>query len=263
MTALVAVQTAILALLCVLVLGLLRAYATVLRRLHELEGGGAPPFRTVAGVPSPGRARTGGNKGADKDAVAGNGADIAGTGLAGEIAAVRVIDVEHDTVLAFLSSGCTACGAFWEELADPASLGLPLGARLLVITRDPDEESPAMLAQLCPPGLDLIQSSAAWEDYAVPGSPYVAVVHGPSGRVLGAGSAASMKQLAGLMAQAFGDTAELRGGARAVVKPAADRERELDVDRELLAAGITPGDPRLYDALDTEPHQHGNGRVRS
>ena len=39
-TTLLLVETVVLAVLCVLVAGLLRAYGTVLRRLHELDGGG-------------------------------------------------------------------------------------------------------------------------------------------------------------------------------------------------------------------------------
>ncbi len=40
MTVLVALETVLLVVLTVLVAGLLRAYATVLRRLHDLDGGG-------------------------------------------------------------------------------------------------------------------------------------------------------------------------------------------------------------------------------
>ena len=57
MTALLIVETVILAVLCVLVAGLLRGYAAVLRRLHQLDDGAAtgaaPPFRTVPEFPSP------------------------------------------------------------------------------------------------------------------------------------------------------------------------------------------------------------------
>jgi hypothetical protein len=82
-------------------------------------------------------------------------------------------------------------------------------------------------------------SSQAWSDYAVPGSPYIVVADGRTGRIKGEGSGTSFSQIGGLIAQASADRDRL-------VKPAADRERESDVDRALLAAGIAPGDPSLY-----------------
>ena len=50
MTAVIAVETVVLALLCVLVAGLLRGYASVLQRLHALDGGGRRG-RPAAAVP--------------------------------------------------------------------------------------------------------------------------------------------------------------------------------------------------------------------
>lgn len=244
MTVLVTVEAAVLVVLSVLVAGLLRAYGTLLRRLHELDGGAAtagpataPPFRTAEGLPAP--------SSRDEWAAA---ADVAGTTLAGEIVGTRVVGAPHPTVLLFLSSGCAGCEPYWSDLAAATALPWPAGARVLVVTKDADEESPAELLRLSPPGIDLVLSSAAWRDYEVPGSPYVVVVDGPTGRVTGAGSAASLRQLGGLMGQAAGD-ATLAGAVR---KPAADRARERDVDRELLAAGIAPGDPQLY----VEPGRH-------
>ena len=57
MTALIIVETAVLIVLSVLVVGLLRSYATVLERLHRLDGGAGarstPAFRTAEGVVPP------------------------------------------------------------------------------------------------------------------------------------------------------------------------------------------------------------------
>jgi hypothetical protein len=244
MTALVAVETVILALLCVLVAGLLRAYATVLRRLHALDGGGgvaqageAPPFRTISSVPEPSRI-----EGREEWQPA---HDLDGVSLAGEIVAARTVGMQHDTVLAFLSSGCEGCTGFWHELASPGSWQLPADTRLLVVSKSAGEESPAALGQLCPPGVDLLMSSQAWTDYAVPGSPYIVVVDGQTGRVKGEGSGTSFSQIGGLIRQAADDSRQLN-------KPAADREREEDVDRILLGAGIGPGDASLYAAGQDE-----------
>lgn len=245
MTALVVLLAAVVAVLAVLVAGLLSAYASVLRRLHALDGGttpaaapeGPPPFRTAAGVPEPAVHRV---EGREEWAPA---TDVVGATLDGELVHVRAVEVPHDTVLTFLSSGCAGCTGFWEELARPGSWALPAGARLVVVAKDADAESASLLRALCPPGVDLVLSSAAWTDYAVPGSPYVVVVDGRTGRVRGEGSGTSFSQVAGLMAQSLGD---LR--AAAVRKPAADARREADVDRVLLEAGIGPGHPSLFAA---------------
>jgi hypothetical protein len=239
MTAVLVVETVVLALLCVLVAGLLRGYAGVLQRLHALDGGAAdqpPPFRTVADVVEPAARPTVGISGRDEWQPA---HDVEGVTLTGEIVSARTVGVPRDTVLAFLSSGCDGCAGFWHELAEGLDVALPAGSRLLVVTKAPTDESPAALAALCPAGVDLVMSSQAWSDYAVPGSPYIVVADGRTGRVKGEGSGTSFSQIGGLISQASAD------GSR-ISKPAADRERESDVDRALLAAGIGPGDPSLY-----------------
>ena len=115
-----------------------------------------------------------------------------------------------------------------------------------VVAKDEQDESVSLLAELCPPGVDLVMSGQAWSDYEVPGSPYVVVVDGPTGRVKGEGSGTSFSQLSALVAQAAGD-ASARDR-----KPGRDTERESDVDRELMRAGIMPGDVRLYQGLVTD-----------
>ncbi len=260
MTVLIIVQTVILIVLCVLVTGLLRAYATVLRRLHRLDGGDpeqrpARPggrdvdpagFRTVDGVqPLPDPVLpgvTGGRGGGGVDRAGWPSAhDIVGVGLAGEVITARTVGVRHDTVLVFLSSGCTGCDGFWRQFADPAALP-DLGGRTLVITKGPESESIGALGEKASPGVDVVMSSEAWSDYGVPGSPYVIVVDGPSGRVKGEGSGTSLSQVSGLIRLSIGDAA----GMRSVRKPRPDAEREVEVDRALLAAGIAPGHPSLY-----------------
>jgi len=245
---LVLALTAVVVVLCVLVAGLLRAYAEVLRRLHALDGGdaqgaaatgAAPPFTVVDQVAAP---RTYPVQGR---AEWSEGHDVEGTTLGGEVAVARVVGTEQDTLLTFLSSGCAGCVGFWDELRAPGRWALPAGTRLLVVAKDEQDESVSLLADLCPPGVDLVMSGQAWTDYEVPGSPYVVVVDGPTGRVKGEGSGTSFSQLSSLVAQAAGDAS-----AR-VRKPARDTEREVDVDRELMRVGIMPGDPRLYQGVPT------------
>lgn len=244
MTVVVILEAVLLAVLTVLVAGLLRAYANVLRRLHKLDGGeggaSAPaPFQVAPGLPAPATV-----EGRDEWAEA---HDITGATPDGEIVALRTVGTEYDTVLLFLSSGCTSCATFWAELAGPAGPLLPGNTRLVVLTRGPEHESPEEIAHLAPPGVELLLSTQAWTDFEVPGSPYVVLVDGATGRVRGEGTGQSWTQVAELLARSSGDAGFLTGGPDAA-KPFGDAAREADVDRELLAAGILPGDPRLYDA---------------
>lgn len=250
MTALLIVETVILAVLCVLVAGLLRGYAAVLRRLHQLDGGaaaqsGPPPFRTVSTIPEPPAANAPRIEGRAEWAES---HDLDGVSLHGEIVSVRTVGVEHDTILAFLSSNCEGCTGFWQELGEPGSWTTPQGSRLLVVTKGPEDESPSVLSQLCPDGVDLVMSSQAWADFEVPGSPYVVVADGRTGRVKGEGSGSSFSQVGGLIRQSVEDS---RHPALAR-KPDADRRRERDVDRILLSAGIGPQDPSLYASADQD-----------
>jgi hypothetical protein len=237
MTVLVLVETVLLAVLTVLVAGLLRAYGTVLRRLHALDAGGTDGTRQFTVSPAT-------PAGPADAAEFGPAHDVAGETLTGELITARVVDVEHDTLLLFLSSGCATCATFWGELGTPGAVHLPPRTRLLVVAQSPEDESVPDLSALAPDGTDVVLSSDAWRDYEVPGSPHVVYVHGASGRIRGEGTGQSLRQVAELLARATGDPRFLTDAAAA--KSPRDRQQEAAVDRELLAAGILPGDPRLY-----------------
>ena len=248
MTTLILVETVILALLCVLVAGLLRAYGTVLRRLHQLDGGGTGP-REFDLLPMATDRVNGVEPARDAPALSeagqfGPAHDIAGETLAGEIVSTRVVGVDQDTLLLFLSSSCASCESFWTDLARPGAIHLPAGTRLLVVTQSPADEQVELLRAMAPSGLDVILSTDAWRAYEVPGSPHVVYVDGPSGRVRGEGTGQSLHQVAELLARSTGDAGFVTGGRAR--KPHRDREQEAAVDRELLANGILPGDARLY-----------------
>ncbi len=157
---------------------------------------------------------------------------------------IPVVGVRHRTLLAFLSSGCLTCRGFWEALADQRSLGLPPDVRVVVVTKDAAEESLHSLRELAAPDLAVVMSSATWEHYTVPGSPYFALVDGAKGKVVGEGTGQSWEQVQSLLTHAAGDEHEARhplNGAAAT---------EARIDRELLVHGIMPGDPRLYGTAD-------------
>lgn len=284
MTVLVISLTAMVGVLAVLVAGLLRSHATILHRLRELDGSPAfdraAPFHTRPGIPGPPDDRRppgptllgggpagptlldGGPAGPtllDEPTRLHRAPDITGRGLRDDAQVIRTSGAAADTILLFLTSGCATCQAFWTELGDPRNVRLPPGSRLLIVTKGAESESVSAVADLAPAGVELVMSSQAWHDFDVPGSPYVVAVDGPTGRVKGEGTGMSWEQVGRLLAQATGDLSYLPYTAGRVRKPTADSEREARADRELLAAGILPGDSSLY----AEPNglAEPNGRV--
>jgi len=211
MTAVLVVESVVIALLGLLVTGLLRSHADILRRLHELEAGA--PTSASASLPA---------------AATGSAVDIVGVTPAGAAVAVGVVGAEHDTLLAFLSSSCTTCASFWDALAGDGARQLPPRVRVVVVTRGPEAESPAAVAALAPATLPCVMTSDAIDAYGIPGLPYFVLVEGRTGRVRGEGTGVSWAQVLDLLGRADADS------------------REARIDGELSAAGIGPGDPRLY-----------------
>jgi len=219
-TVLVVALTVAVGLLGVLVLGLLRSHAEILRQLHALGAGTDPNASTgvTSAVPAPVR-RT-----------ASTGFDVAGTTPADEAVNVGVVGARQSTLLAFLSSGCATCGGFWQTFAASDRLAVPGGARLVVGTKGPEAESESRIRELAPTNLPVVMSTQAWLDYKVPATPYFVYVDGPTGRIVGEGSAGTWDQVTSLWAQALAD----------------QRDSEARADRELMQAGIRPGHRSLY-----------------
>ena len=233
MTALVVAEAVALALLALLVLGLLRSHAEILRRLHEL-GAGLDDAAAPVALRGNGRSGTRLAPRSDRPAF-----DLAGVSPDDEAVAIGVVGASHGTLLAFLTSGCATCDGFWEAFGDPGRRVLPGGTRLVVVTKGPEQESEARVRELAAPGLPVIMSTEAWEQYDVPVAPYFVHVDGPAGAVRGEGAAQTWSQLVGLLERALADQAAADDG-------------EARADRALLSAGILPGDPRLYPSPDAE-----------
>jgi hypothetical protein len=234
MTILVATETVLLILLAVLVAGLLRSHAEILRRLgpprEDADGASLaatlPPTRDADAAPAP---------------------DIAGLTLDGDAVQLGMRPGGEPTLLAFLSSGCETCLGFWRSLGERGATAIPGGGRVVAVTKDRSHESPARLRELVPPALPLVMSSAAWRDYGVPTTPYFVYVDGRTGEIHGEGAARGWPQVLSLLRDALDDVAvatrepaQARGGGR--------RERIARADRELASAGIGPGHPSLYPA---------------
>lgn len=234
LTVVVAEGLAIL-LLGVLVAGLLRSHAEILRGLHQLGVDPGTGNRGPTGSGPPGTTSPIRLQGA-------RATDVVGVTLEDEAAGVAVQREGTDTVLAFLSSGCETCAGFWSAFRDPG-LTVPGGARLVIVAKDPEQESPSRLQSIWgtgQAGLALLLSSQAWSDYQVPGAPYFIYVHGATGRILGEGTGASWGQVSSLLGQALADS-------RSVAQETAD-----PIEQELLAAGIGPGHPSLYGSPESE-----------
>jgi hypothetical protein len=207
LTALVVVETLVLASLAVIVVALLRSHAEILRRLPEPD---RDALETTAGdapvvfpdtpqipqhLPLPRRRPT-------------EAHEISGTTLEADPVVVTMRS-GADTVLAFLSTGCLTCRTFWDGLHAEVRRPLPGDARLVVVVKDPAFESPSKLRELAPPevrdAITIVQSSAAWEDFGVAMSPYFCFVEGRTGAVRSEGSAMTWEQVASLLRDALLD----------------------------------------------------------
>jgi hypothetical protein len=268
----------VVALLAVLVVSLLRSHAEILRALHDLgidldpatpqdqaraarvaratgttspaaPAATDPPFTTVDGVPAPAE-------------LLGMGAsDLAGTDSRGDAVAIGVVGAPQRTLLAFLTSGCTTCRGFWTAFGHGVDLPAP-DIRLVIVTKGEDSESPATIAELAPAGVPLVMSSDAWEDYGVPVAPYFALVDGDE--VVGEGAAGTWQQVTDLLGKALADAGhslERGRGAAGTTRRGflTGQQRAERIDSELAAAGIEPGDPRLYEPLSDPPPGRDRG----
>jgi hypothetical protein len=242
---LVVVETLLLALLTLLVAGLLRSHAEILRRLPRSVD--EPPQPTVQQIPGPHR-----------DAAPAS--DIVGVSLDGDPVKVAVAGGTPGSLVAFLSSGCATCQSFWDALRPEVRRPLPGGSRLILVTRDSSHESPSKLRELAPRDVPLVMSSAAWQAYEVPLTPYFVYVDGPSGLIQGEGAAEAWPQVISLLGDALSD-AEVTGPALVLpganggrsdsrVNPRGSSSRFRRADDELRAAGIAPGHPSLYEPGD-------------
>jgi hypothetical protein len=223
MTAVVIVEAVVILILLLLVGGLLKSHAEILRQLDRL---GAPLDGSTQ-VPLSRRPPT-----------TGLGAvpvgTIVGVGPAGTSRSVTLASGREPTLIAFLSSGCASCRTFWGAFADgerPVT-----DARLVVVTKGPQTESPSAIAKLATTDVPVVMSDEAWDAFRVPMTPYFVLVDA-SGSVLGEGSATTARQLGTLMEQSAADLDPTRLGTDG---------RERFTDEALERSGIEPGDPSLY-----------------
>jgi hypothetical protein len=208
--ALVGVETVLLALLGILVAGILRSHAEILRRLEGATAGPLP-----APLEATGDARA--------------APDIEGATPSGGVRRIAMGAGAPNTLVAFLTSGCTSCRSLLADL-EHGPPRLPSGTRLVVVTKDRAVERVAPFRQI-QPIVDVVMSSRAWTDYRAPGSPYFAYTSGGLGLVAGEGSATTWEQVVSLLVDALDD--------------ARDQDDSHRIDSELAAAGIGADHPSL------------------
>jgi len=229
-------------LLSVLVIGLLRSHADILRALHslgvDLDPGSTSTDGPRQSVPAPTTGPVGDGMVVPR-AITGQDPD-------GGSVSVALVGEGRLTLLAFLSSGCLTCRPMWDALGAPG-VELPGGARAVALTKGPHEESPGSVRTLTSPHLTTVMSSEAWESFLVPGSPYFVLVDG-TGRVVGEGTAGAWQRVVDLLSEALGDAPRSPDD---VPPPDPSRggnaeARHRHVDETLRAAGIAPGHGSLY-----------------
>jgi hypothetical protein len=280
MIALVIILTVVVLLLTVLVAGLLRSHADILKALHDLGVGVGDPSqdqtnsdghnhghdheRTHRRARNRDRSANGGLLSSPVPFTMGpplpgernstSAPTIAGVTPTGDALAIAVSGNDQLTLIAFLSSGCATCAGFWEAFQAPEHLGLPDGIRLVVVTKGPEMEIAGEVQAKAHSRLQVVMSTDAWGDYEVPGSPFFVLVDGSAGRRIGEGVANHFSQVVELVrraqvdmqAFAIGARSERGSRSRAFAGGLDGPARESANDQELRAAGILPGDPSLY-----------------
>jgi hypothetical protein len=182
MTILVVAAAVVIGLLAVLVTGLTRKNAEILRRLADAE-------QRVEVSPTGAEAR-----------------DIAGMGLNGKIVGVRVRDPDRSTLLAFMSSTCSGCDRFWTAFGDADKMAGLGDTQLIIVTSGDGYEVPVNVAEVAPREIPLVMSSIAWQTYGIPGSPYFVVISGETGLITAKDRAGDWDGLLTLVRSADGES---------------------------------------------------------
>lgn len=229
MLALVIIEGIVIVLLTVLVAGLLRSHAEILRTLDRMGAGADSPVTRGGGGLGLGPTRKS-HGSAPVDSIAGDTLD-------GQTRSIAVTGSRGYVLAAFLSSGCSTCRPFWssfdKDLPHPE-------IRPVIVTKDVGEESLSELRSLAPRDIPVVMSSGVWDAFRVPGTPYFQLIDAADGSVLGEGSAANWARLLDMIRRSIGDDPTGQRLRRTTA------ERLVDSDEELRRAGITPGDEALY-----------------
>lgn len=229
--AVVIALSVVVVLLGLLVIGLLRSHADILRRLESvgagLEGGGHDHESSQITLTR-------------RDESAVREVRVSGLTPDGESVVTSLSTGSDPTLVAFLSTTCSSCTPFWEGLESSIMHFGGHRHRVLIVTLGESEESPTRAQSMAKPAADVVMSSATWNEFGVPGAPYFVLIEPGTNKVLGEGSAMTYESLVEFLTDATNDQQwDLEIGA-----PSGDEESRIDAD--LRRAGVLPGDARLY-----------------
>lgn len=228
----VIVLTLVVLLLGILVVGLLRSHADILRRLESVGAGleGAHGHGAQSQITLTPRAEA---RVADRQ--------VTGVTPDGDPVVLSLTVGSDPTLVAFLSTTCSTCTPFWEGFESSLMYFGGHRHRVVVVTLGESEESPTRAQSMAKPGIEVVMSSSGWSDFEVPGAPYFVLLEPVSGRVIGEGSAMTYESLEEFLTDATNDQ------KWDLAASGSDSEEDR-IDAELRRAGILPGDPRLYHA---------------
>jgi len=215
----------------VLVVGLLRSHADILRRLESLGAGleGKQDHDHGSQITL-----------TRKETAPVRGRSIGGVTPDGEPVVLSLGAGADPTLVAFLSTTCSTCTPFWEGLQSSLMHFGGHRHRVVIVTLGESEESPTRALSLAKPEVDVVMSSAGWSDFEVPGAPYFLLLEAGTGRVIGEGSAMTFESLEEFLTDATNDQNWDLSTSRGAIS------EEGRIDADLRRAGILPGDPRLY-----------------
>lgn len=227
----------VIALLGMLVIGLLRSHADILRRLESMGAGleGEHAHGSQQLTLTHRRSQV-----TDRN--------ISGMTPDGEPLVVSLGASPDPTLLAFLSTTCSSCTPFWEGLASSLMHFGGHRHRVLIVTLGESEESPTRAQSMATGSADVVMSSQAWSEFEVPGAPYFVLVEGGTGQIVGEGSAMTYEALEEFLRDSTNDRLWDRRAGSAGAGPTVEEESRIDA--ELREAGIEPNDPRLYPNRD-------------
>lgn len=230
-------------LLTMLVVGLLRSHAEILRKLDslgagvEVDGAGGHSHEGQLTLSAGPRAAQGATP------------DLVGVNPEGEPVVISTSVGTEPLLIAFLSTTCSSCTVFWENLDGSDRYFGGIRHRVVIATLGADEESPTRAQSLVRGQADVVMTSQGWADFEVPGAPYFAMID-PGRGIIGEGSATTYQALEEFLVDSTNDS---KWDRRRAQKDRTGIERETRIDEELRAAGIEPGDPRLYPEPEKKP----------
>jgi hypothetical protein len=114
--------------------------------------------------------------------------DVVGVGIDGAPRTIALAEAAAPILLLFLAADCDGCRDLWAGLSE-IEAGLDGRARLVVLTKSPDHQDPAVIASLAGvalerPGIDVVMGGAAFGDYRA-AAPFFVVVDAQAVRTEG------------------------------------------------------------------------------